>query len=367
MSTTGKTAPPTQEDAKDAEIRRLNAQLEAMKQDEPGRVIKPPKPEPFEGNSRDVLPFITRCKTYFRFFPVSMAYPEGRVLLAAGRLRGNASTWFEPILRDFLDEEPSKQDDETKKIFGDWGEFEKAIKDAFGLVNEEREAAARLRQMRQKGSAAEHCATFRQIAALTDWEDEPLMEILYHTLKSEVKDELYKDDRPDTLAEYMTMAIKIDQRQYERRRERLWEQKKNPNYAPTYFKRNKPNQGIRRNHGSTAYGTHPGRMELDNMNRQKREPRDMSKVKCYNCNEFGHMSNTCSKPKKVRFQKGAKQLNMIEKKDDNHVGMSWTACYDDGCLTYKSSKDGAGWYPQRPKRQLNMMSVNRPPANDRMN
>jgi hypothetical protein len=59
------------------------------------------------------------------------------VLLVAGRLRGNASTWFELILRDFLDNELSKQDKETKKIFGDWEKFEKVLKDTFGLINEE--------------------------------------------------------------------------------------------------------------------------------------------------------------------------------------------------------------------------------------
>ena len=29
--------------------------------------------------------------------------------------------------------------------------------------------------------------------------------------------------------------------------------------------------------------------------------------------------------------------------------MSWTACYDDDCLVYRSDKDGSGWYPRKPK------------------
>ncbi|CAG1990140.1 unnamed protein product [Fusarium graminearum] len=46
------------------------------------------------------------------------------------------------------------------------------------------------------------------------------MEIYYRSLKEEVKDELHKADRPNNLTEYITIAIKIDERQYERRREK---------------------------------------------------------------------------------------------------------------------------------------------------
>ncbi len=33
-----------------------------------------------------------------------------------------------------------------------------------------------------------------------------------------------------------------------------------------------------------------------------------------------------------------------------HDCLSWTACYDDNCFVHMSSKDGAGWWPQRPKK-----------------
>jgi hypothetical protein len=29
--------------------------------------------------------------------------------------------------------------------------------------------------------------------------------------------------------------------------------------------------------------------------------------------------------------------------------MSWTACYDDNCLTHLSEKEGSGWFPRKPK------------------
>jgi hypothetical protein len=32
-----------------------------------------------------------------------------------------------------------------------------------------------------------------------------------------------------------------------------------------------------------------------------------------------------------------------------HESMNWTACYDDGCPVHRSDKDGAGWYPSKPR------------------
>jgi hypothetical protein len=37
---------------------------------------------------------------------------------------------------------------------------------------------------------------------------------------------------------------------------------------------------------------------------------------------------------------------------DEHGLFSWTACYDDGCFTHKSDKEGAGWYPKRNKDKM---------------
>jgi hypothetical protein len=33
-----------------------------------------------------------------------------------------------------------------------------------------------------------------------------------------------------------------------------------------------------------------------------------------------------------------------------HAALSWTACYDDGCNTHIGEKQGAGWYPKKPRR-----------------
>lgn len=43
------------------------------------------------------------------------------------------------------------------------------------------------------------------------------MTIFYNGLKEEVKDELYKENIPNKLADYIATTVRIDDRQYERR------------------------------------------------------------------------------------------------------------------------------------------------------
>lgn len=258
---------------------------------DPGETIKPPKPEPFDGSPSDVIPFITRMKGYFRFFPRRLASSEARLLFTNNLMIGNAKDWFEPIMRDFLNNDEASQDQDTVNIFADWENFEEALKDTFGMVNEERQAATKIHKIKQMKSTAAYAIAFRQVASKLEWDDDVLMEIFYQGLKEEVKDELYKADRPDTLTEYITMAVKIDERQYERRREKAENQRggRGNNYNP-YYPKNQDNRK-NKNRVNTSYGTRAGPMELG------AAQRDYSKVKCWNCGKMGHFENKCQSPK----------------------------------------------------------------------
>ena len=44
-------------------------------------------------------------------------------------------------------------------------------------------------------------------------------------------------------------------------------------------------------------------------------------------------------------------IEAARKKEKDHAGKSWTACYDDECLVYMSDKDAEGWFPKRPRQQ----------------
>ncbi|KAK2675221.1 hypothetical protein RAB80_010205 [Fusarium oxysporum f. sp. vasinfectum] len=249
-----------------------------------GEALKPPKPEPFTGKAADVVPFITRMKAHFRLFPNRLDTATKKVLYTSPLIQGDAKEWWEPIMRDFLENEENLQEQDTQNIFTNWDNFEQALKDNFGVVNEERQAAAELLALKQHKSCAAYSAKFRQLASKTEWDDEALMEIYYRGLKEEVKDELYLADRPEGgLTEYITMAIKIDERQYERRREKA-NHKRGNDFNPYYpnQRRNDNHQGNSRNKGQrrgyhrndTSYGTQSGPMALGaiqpgNNNRQR--------------------------------------------------------------------------------------------------
>ena len=66
--------------------------------------------------------------------------------------------------------------------------------------------------------------------------------------------------------------------------------------------------------------------------------------------------NNSSLPTQEEVRKEAEEWKeSIEKanrneEENNHAGMSWTACYDDECLVHMSEKSG-GWFPKEPKQQ----------------
>ena len=67
-----------------------------------------------------------------------------RVILVVSFLKEDVLTWFEPIIRDYIENDKSDWKEEIKKLYNSYTEFEKAIKEAFGSLDEEREAERKL-------------------------------------------------------------------------------------------------------------------------------------------------------------------------------------------------------------------------------
>jgi hypothetical protein len=52
------------------------------------------------------------------------------------------------------------------------------------------------------------------------WADKPFITLFYQRLKEKVKNKFSKTDKPDTLAKYIEIAVKIDRRFFEKRVEK---------------------------------------------------------------------------------------------------------------------------------------------------
>ena len=252
-----------------------------------------------------------------------------------------------------MNNEPDKKDDDTIEVTQNYSNFKNKLRQVFGDFDKEHLAERRMQSLWQTGSAANYASKFQQLAAQTQWGAVPLVAQFYKGLKDRVKDDVAQVNQPSQLQSMITLAIRINNWQYERELEK----KGTYNFGKKdrYQKSPKKDQ----------YGMVP--MELDATEKRNQSPQKET-YKCYKCGKICHLAKACKgkkqanatqfkkkKEKKRREPKENKQLNATQTKaKPNHATLSWTGCYDDNCYIHPSDKQGSGWFPKRPRgKQLN--------------
>ena len=186
-------------------------------------------------------------------------------------------------------------------------------------------------------------------------------------LKENVKDELIRSGASTTtLDNTIVEAIRIDDMLYERQIEKRYILRKPTGYSPRGG-----TGGYTRDRGDP--------IELDATIKGK--PRGgkgkgnkKGGIKCYLYGKLGYIKKDCRTNKVRRPQINIMQINpvptdttdcargaylgtydRIAKANREHACLSWTACYNDDCRVHLSDKQGLGWYPTRPRQELNVI------------
>ena len=308
--------------ALEAEIANLR-----NKKKEHGKILRPKRPDSYDGEPRKMEKYFMELDVYFGYFPDTLEEDEDKTIFAITCLTGAAEEWARPIMQDFKANEMKNWKDQTKEIFDTHAKFRDQLKKSFGTSNEEQEAERDLRLIMQRGALSKHTTTFLRLLTKVNWTEDTKKEAYYRSLKSKVKDELFKIDRKKTsFIDYTQTAIDIDNRIWEREQEK--KEEKPGNFQPKRNPQYQANHGRKRqDYVASSNDGKPGPMEWTaNTLKEARK-----NVECYNCGKKGHIKKYCRSPKKEGNQeftpvpepKGNKTINTMKTLN------TLSECYDE--------------------------------------
>lgn len=195
-------------------------QLEANKD------MKISPPEFFSGDRRKSKKFLLQLKNCFSAQPRRFQNNDAnKITFAVSFLRDSAFDWISPHL------------DSDDQLMHSWDEFKRSFNTVFGEIDRTRKAEDEIFSLKQNNRPVSAVVSeFQRLALETRMNNEALFPLFYRTLNDEVKDELCKVARPEHIEDYYRLAISIDDRIFERKREKnLWKNYSRTPLAPQKF------------------------------------------------------------------------------------------------------------------------------------
>jgi Ty3 transposon capsid-like protein/Zinc knuckle len=226
--------------------------------------------EKFDGDRKKLRNFLTDVRVHQALERV--LNEKDKTMFAVTHLTGNPRAYFEPFVREYSEKPEEDWGPITRGIFNNYRNFEKLIESAFGNVDMAKEAAQKIVELRQEGSATKHATRFLHLKSHLDWDENAMMQLFEQSLKPEIRRGLLYAASSDSLLSLIDKAVKIDNAEYEIRKRRTGQ-------GPT-VKRNQEKPDV----------IMTGAVDL------KKAKKDGL---CFFCGKKGHMARKCFKKKKM--------------------------------------------------------------------
>ena len=183
--------------------------------------MKTEKSDQFNENKKKLRQWLIQMNIHFsaQFYQLEMK--DDKIMLIISYLTDKTADWIQSYINKKFHSEKKKNE-----MFSNYEKFVKKIITVFESVNSKRKAECKLKHFRQKKSALNYAAKFRQIVSMLNWDDEVYVSLFYQEFKDEVKDKLVKIKWLNNLDNMIRIVIQIDnqlwKRQQEKKKENSW-------------------------------------------------------------------------------------------------------------------------------------------------
>ena len=168
-----------------------------------------PIPAGYAGDLGTCAQFLHQCSLVFNQQPATYFSDQSKIAFVMSLLVDRAASWALAISNN------------NPLLCSDFQGFSVEMKRVFDHPVKGREAAIQLLSLRQSSdSVAQFSVNFRILAADSGWDQAALKAVFLKGLSEEIKDELAVRDETKDLDELIELAIRLDNRLRERRRER---------------------------------------------------------------------------------------------------------------------------------------------------
>lgn len=168
-----------------------------------------PTPDRYSGELGSCSQFLYQCSLVFDQQPLTYSSDRSKIAFVCSLLFGRASAWALAMANA------------NSPAWQSYLLFCSELRKVFDHPLQSKEAGNRLLSLRQGShSVADYSVEFRILAIEAGWDEKALQGIFMRGLREELKDELAARDETSSLEELISLAIRLDNRLCERRRER---------------------------------------------------------------------------------------------------------------------------------------------------